>query len=228
MNFLSFPANSNNLDKKQISFKSTPIYKVNIKGFDGKPIQALITEFDPNDASDIADLKSLKDFWNKLFHRKSSSAEYIRLIYDQFIGTYKKYALEGENWRFWALELVDSKKNITERILGFINFKCEQFPKNGIKKISPERLIVREDQSYENPERKFKNLGNSILYALSKYFKENNFDKIIIESGNDPFYDHIKMPKYPLDDEFRYLDDHNINSFLKNLESNFDYNLQKI
>ncbi|MDD3013023.1 MAG: hypothetical protein PHC34_04900, partial [Candidatus Gastranaerophilales bacterium] len=143
---------------------------------------------------------------------------YIKHIYDEFIR-------KNENWQFWALELPDSQKNITERILGFINFK---YDRSFLNNISPERIIVKQDESYNNPDRKFKNLGNSLLFAVCKYFKKNNFDNILLSSANDPYYDHIKIPKLSYDDEFRYLDKSNIDKFIKNLEDNFDYNLQQI
>jgi len=217
MNLLSQLTNFNP-DKRQISFKSMPIYKVNIKDINGNPVQAIIRKFDPEDAADLADLKGLCDYWNKLFHRKSSTAGYIKHIYDQF-------ARKKENFEFWALELPDSQKNIAERILGFVNFKGDA---SFFNQISPERIVVREDKSFDNPDRNFKNIGSSLLYALSKYFKTTSFNKILLDSGNDRYYDHIKMPKLPSDYEFRYVDRSNVDSFIKNLEDKFDYNLQKI
>jgi len=207
----NFEINSDNLNKKQVAFKGTNIGNVNII-HNGKLKQAKIVKFDPNDALDITTLKNLSDYWNKIFPKKNSSAGYIRTIYDQFIR-------KNENFEFWALELPDSHENIIERILGFISFDKE------FNKISPDRLIVRQDKSYKNPERNFKYLGSSLLYALCKYFKNTNFDKILLSSSNDPYYDHIKMPKLKEDDQYRFLDKLNIDRFIKNLEDSFNYNL---
>jgi len=207
--------------KNPLSFKSIPVYEINIKNAAGKPVRALITKFDPSNAEDKKNLEALKDNWNKKFpSSKDSCSDYINYIYESFI---KK---NSNHEQFWALELLNTTENAVDRIVGFVEFfKLSGSKANNEMHIS--RIIVRDDISHKNPVRTIQYVGNSIFYALSNYFKGSDFDILKLASGNGSYYNRIKIPKL-YNQVDRFIDKKNANEFMQNLRGadNFDFDIK--
>jgi|GEM_PF-2671755 len=207
--------------KIPVSFKSIPIYEINIKDAAGKPVRAVITKFDPADAADKEILKLLKELWNKNF------PDPINLCADFINDINHSFVTSKETEQYWAIELANSEKNNVDNILGFVQFDKQLYDKDNIK-INISRITTRDDISHKNPDRTLKYVANSIFYALTNYFKSSNVDIIKLASANDAYYDRINMPKMYSGAVDRIISKKNANKFMRNLRGKdcFDFEIK--
>lgn len=193
-----------------INFTSKPLYRFNIPKLverQYEPSPALFSRLSPSDENDI---KMVLKHKNKFKYKVDGHS-----IVDFF--TTKDYKYMG-NYNFYAIEAENKSKKRNE-ILGLLTTDNINSTKN---RILIDMIDVRSDLQKPTSmfsflkKRKYTNVGESLIYGISRYAEENKSSFWLI-SENNPFYDKINIPG----NYFRKLSGEKLNTFIKSIEAKF-------
>lgn len=209
---INYPNNNNPFhSKRHVHFGEIPMYKLKICDILHEPVESVVASLDPANESDKHLLNTLEEMWAKKFPSTACSI-YLKQVNQR---------LSSGRMQLLASMLGDPSTGAKEdRILGLVLLE-----KTDSTNLFIDKIFTREDLSYSNRGRKFKNIGTSLIYGALKFFKEHNdeFHKLLLESVNDSYYDAIKMPRVPFEDEFRCLTSFDAEQFLEDINSSFHF-----
>jgi len=174
-------------NKNKLGFSSQFLYNTNIKQLDengeAKFIPAKITKLNPDDTEDVEAMKTINKSW-------------IKTAYGDEITYNFKHPKNID--LYLAVELDDDKKELADKILCLAQTSSKADHRaRGYNDIHLRHLQSAPACEHGKKENQFKGAGEVLMYGICKYAKDLGFSDLTLYSTNNPFYNHLEMPKAP-------------------------------
>ena len=174
-------------NKSKLSFSSQFLYNAKIKQIDEngetKLIPAKITKLSPDDPEDAEAMNTINKTWIK-------TAYGDEITYD--------FKNPKNIDMVLAVELDDDKKELADKILCLAQTTSKAAHKaRGYNDIHLKHMQSAPTAEHGKKENQFKGAGEVLMYGICKYGKNLGFSDMTLYSTNNPFYNHLEMPKAP-------------------------------
>jgi len=174
-------------NKHKLGFSSQFLYNAKVKQVDengeAKLIPAKITKLSPDDPEDVEAIKTINKTWIK-------TAYGDEITYD--------FKNPRNTDTVLAVELDDDKKELADKILCLAQTTSKAAHKaRGYNDIHLKHMQSAPTAEHGKKENQFKGAGEVLMYGICKYGKNLGFSDMTLYSTNNPFYNHLEMPKAP-------------------------------
>lgn len=203
--------NKRQINPRQVSFTSVPIFNVNVPKLVNNAYELTPALFSRLDILDPQDIQTMHKFKHQFTYKL-----YGESFPDMFLSQNPIYVKDNS---FYALE-VPSADNGEKELLGLLSTD-NQSTKTVWKDIFVDIVNVREDLQKHKFSiyniREYKNVGELLMYGIGK-IADNEGVGFGLTSGNDAFYNRIRMPHIRSD---RYFGGQALKDFLIRVEDKF-------
>ncbi len=192
----SFSIHNNSFEKSynSPSFKSIPLYKINLKKMTQEgsyeKTAAFFCKLDPDSSKDILAIKELRD-------KESMRADYFGVMTSAFLNERNR---TNSLFSYYTIQLKSLGDKLSDQITCLMQV---------LEPASPNRpmmleFIEKKPSLNKGHNAQIKGSGELSLFGLSKIAKKKNFDKLMLCSTNDEFYRHVGFKEF--EDETLFYD----------------------
>lgn len=161
---------ANNL-QNNLSFTSTPIKPIRLKGLNNKYVKAVFTKLDSKNAEDI---NAIEKLYNDFGDKDETLKGFCMHFFDKNADFPEYFALEKKEGR-----------TLSDRIIGVFECMVNDFDYQGT------HLFVKPQYQFKNKNREITNPGKAILAFIVNAVKAKKLEGLTFCSTNNAFYNKI-------------------------------------